>query len=114
VKNVDRLKHGSDSEIYEHDGTLKPIENDPVQRMLLKYDTSTGKHGLSLSDAWRMTQSKWDLFDIFGWFASKAEWFYLWILVQNNGTMSWSDIRDVYDDKLFRRIELMRRNQKVT
>lgn len=107
IKNVHRLKHASDSEVYEHDGTLKPMQ-EPVVTMLSRYDQQK-RGGLSYIDLWRMTQHKWDVLDIFGWVAGKLEWFYLWVLSQQNGVVPFDDIKKSYDDTLFKQVEHQRR-----
>lgn len=112
IKNVDRLKHGSDSEVYEHDGTLKPLLGEPAVTLLSGFDKER-KGGLSAWDLLRMTQQKWDVMDLFGWWASKLEWAFLWVLSQRNGIVSWEDIRKQYDGSLFKEIENERRRVGV-
>lgn len=116
LRNVHRLKHGSDSEVYEHDGTLKcaaPTAAGTITTLLGSYDRRQNG-GLTLADAWRMTQQKSDVMDVFGWCASKIEWFYLWILAQRSGVVSWDDIAAQYDGTLFTRIErTQRRSAKM-
>lgn len=108
IKNVDRLKHGSDTEMYEHDGTIKPLVGEPTVTLLSGFDNGQ-KGGLSGWDLLWMTQKKWDMMDVFGWWASKLEWFFLWVLVQRNGLVRWDDIRRQYDGTLFKDIEAERR-----
>jgi peroxygenase len=107
IKNVDRLKHGSDSEVYEHDGTLKPL-SDPVFSLLGRFDAGQ-KGGMSAQDLVKMTQRNWDVMDFFGWWAAKIEWFFMWVLAQRDGVISFDDIRAQYDGTLFKNTERKRR-----
>lgn len=107
IKNVDRLKHGSDSGLYDYDGTLKPVVGDGVQTLIGRFDEDA-KGGLGLLDMYRMTQRKWNVLDFFGWWATKLEWFFLWVLAQRHGVVSWDAIRDQYDGTLFRKVEASR------
>jgi len=126
VKNVDRLKHGSDSQLYNHNGTLKQVSEpqkegeEPMINFLKQkafprnytrgsISLQENAKGLSFTQLWKWTQLNWDIFDVFGFFANKVEWFYLWILCQNNGTLHWEDMRDQYDGTLFERIERKRK-----
>ncbi|PJF19182.1 hypothetical protein PSACC_01020 [Paramicrosporidium saccamoebae] len=110
LRNVDRLKHGSDTEVYEHDGTIKPIQGDAVATMLGRFD-GDGKGGMDFMEMIWMTQRKWDVLDFFGWWAAKFEWIFMWILSQKNGVMSWDDIKGQYDGSLFKDIEAKRRGE---
>ena len=99
LRNVDRLKHGSDTGIYQHDGTVQPNIQEACLT-LFKWDGEQ-KGGLTLTDLICMTQRRWDVMDFFGWWAAKIEWFYLWVLCQKNGVVSWDDIAAQYDGSLF-------------
>lgn len=110
IRNVDRLKHGSDTAVYTHDGTIQPNIQEACLT-LTKWD-SERKGGLSLADLTFMTQRRWDVMDFFGWFAAKLEWGYLWILCQKNGMVSWDDIMGQYDGSTFHKIERERRGER--
>ena len=43
--------------------------------------------------------------DWFGWWASKIEWIFLWILCQRDGVIGWDDVRAQYDGGLFHHIK---------
>lgn len=110
IKNVHRLKHGSDMAVYDHEGNLVPGSMDPGHRLsLMRWDTDR-KGGLSLGDIIFMTQRRWNLWDWFGWWAVKIEWIFLWILRQRHGVVKWDDVFSQYDDTLFRQIEQERMN----
>lgn len=103
LRNVHRLKHGSDSGIYDHNGNICPTLPDAVNNALTTFD-SDKKGGLNLIDILWLTRKKFVAMDFFGWAASKLEWSFLWILCQKKGVVGWNDIREQYDGSLFERI----------
>lgn len=107
IRNVHRLKHGSDSGVYNFSGNIEPSVQDAVVNKLVTFD-GRKKGGLSLSDLFFMTQRRWMVMDWFGWWASKIEWIFLWILCQHDGVVGWDDVRAQYDGGLFHHIKQQR------
>ncbi|KAM3568584.1 hypothetical protein VYU27_009295 [Nannochloropsis oceanica] len=101
-RNIHRGKHGSDQEVYDHEGRFIPQRFEDI---FAKWDQE-GKGGLSLRDLWKMTQSSFEVNDFFGWFAGKFEWFTLWLLTADDkGLVTKEAVRSVYDGSLFYKME---------
>lgn len=114
IKNIHRTIHGSDTGIYDNDGSVKEWR---LREIFQKFANSieatsgTGRIGLSFADGWRLTESARDLYDPIGWISAKLEWFFLYVLVAKDGIVTKDDIQAVYDGSLFERIEEERKNQ---
>lgn len=123
LRNVHRLKHGSDMQVYGHDGQIRgnPVQEEmtrpedaraseaqgPMASSLVSLRSFDVDHkgGLNLADIVGMTQWSWDRLDFFGWWASKFEWLFLWLLCQQGGIVPWNDVDEQYDGGLFHRLE---------
>ncbi|KAJ3102235.1 hypothetical protein HDU97_000671 [Phlyctochytrium planicorne] len=64
VKNAHRLKHGSDSEVYDTEGRFVP---EKFEEIFSKYDKD-GKKALTLSELWKFTEAVRNAYDPYGWF----------------------------------------------
>ena len=64
LRNIHRCVHGSDSGVYNNDGTLR-LEK--LQLLMNRFDVE-GKGGLSLPQGWMMLEYLRDVFDPFGWY----------------------------------------------
>jgi peroxygenase len=101
LKMMHKCKHGSDSEVYDHDGRM---DKNKLDEIFKKY--SDRPDSIPVRNLFWMTQEKWEGFDFFGWFAEKLEWGFLTILVK---TDDWrirrEDIEAQFDGSLFYKLE---------
>lgn len=135
LKNIDRAVHGSDSRVYDQSGEINTGQLEAVlnrhssapfwQQMsrVLKENQGSDfrpnpycegpeeERGITFWDGWNLTQSNWDLYDFFGWWANKTEWFFVYALCAENGRVRWRDIRAIYDGSLFYEIEAKQRSK---
>jgi len=101
ISNIHKAKHGSDSQIYDHEGNIDEHRFDVWWN---KYDTN--KDGaLSWGEWMRATDEQRDAFDVFGRIASKLEWLFSWMLLQEHGKMSKEKVHGLFDGSVFYTIQ---------
>jgi len=101
LKMVHKLKHGSDAEVYDHDGRM---DKEKLDEMFSRY--SNRSDAIHVRNVLKMTQDKWEALDFFGWCAAKLEWGFFAVLVADkNGWISREDIEGQYDGSLFYKLE---------
>lgn len=127
LRNIHRCKHGSDTSVYERDGSVKPermdwmfanfaasssgIVGQSSSSSILTSQKGSQK-GLSLMDITRMIYSNRDLWDWSGWIGVMLEWGFLYALAGQDGVIPEEAIRGQYDGTLFYEIEARRRNNQ--
>ena len=78
VANIQRCKHGSDTENYDRRGHFQPNK---FEEMLNSYSSRHMKDSLSFKDALVMVVERRDLMDFFGVFAFLFEWLSTYMLL---------------------------------
>jgi len=101
IKNIHKVKHGSDSQVYDHNGNFN---EERFEAMWATFDTD-GDGYLSFWDLLRMTEQFKRCYDIFGWIASKVLWGLLYLLIQERGRVAKEFVKGQYDGTLFEKIE---------
>lgn len=105
IKNIHRAKHGSDSGIYDRYGNFN---NEKFEDIFNKFGIQHKDH-LTFLEGLRMTESFRQPFDPFGWFFSKLEFAFLFILcsrpLNRSLVVSKEDVRAAYDGSLFNKIK---------
>lgn len=110
LRNIHRCKHGSDTGVYDTEGRYIPQR---FEEIFSKYDRD-GKGGLSFGDIMKMQKEIANVFDVFGFLASKFEFITLWLLVKDEqGLIRKEDVRRAYDGTLFYHINARREEQKA-
>ncbi|KAJ3090587.1 hypothetical protein HK102_003252 [Quaeritorhiza haematococci] len=112
IKNADRLKHGSDSGVYDTEGRFVP---EKFEELFSKFDRDD-KKALTFWELWDFVNAYRNIIDPTGWIASRLEWGTLYLLAAKDGMISKEVIRRQYDGTLFYQVqhELMmnKRNKK--
>ncbi|KAI8825028.1 Caleosin related protein-domain-containing protein [Fimicolochytrium jonesii] len=110
IKNIHRLKHGSDSGTYDTEGRYITQR---FEEVFSKYDRDN-KGGLNIRDILTMTNEIRNTMDFFGWFANKFEWGTLWLLcADDNGVLRKEDARRCFDGTLFYHYENLNKQKKL-
>ncbi|KAG9299463.1 hypothetical protein G9A89_009416 [Geosiphon pyriformis] len=95
TENINKCKHGSDSETYDTEGRYVP---EKFEEIFTKYDRDN-KGGLSIWDIGRLCYGNGNVLDIFGWLAMIFEWGTTYFLAQKDGILYKEDVRAQYDLK---------------
>jgi len=102
VDNIQKGKHGSDSEVYDSEGGFVPAKFDAI---FTKY-ACTYPDRLSYAEMQAMLKGNRDVNDTFGGIAAKTEWNFLYDLAKNKeGFLEKEAIRGLYDGSLFEYFE---------
>ncbi|KAK9735213.1 hypothetical protein RND81_04G191300 [Saponaria officinalis] len=106
IQNIHKCKHGSDSATYDTEGRFVPAN---IENIFSKYGlTKTDK--LSLKELWTMTQANRNVFDFFGWAASKIEWGVLYMIAKDEeGFLTKESVRRCFDGSLFEYVAKMQK-----
>lgn len=98
IKNIHKCKHGSDSQVYDMEGRYVPQK---FEEMLSKYDKDN-KGGLTFKEVMEMCDEQAELFDWFGWIASRLEWTVTYAgFKDENGVLPRDAIRKQFNGSLF-------------
>lgn len=95
---IHKCKHGSDSEVFDHQGRYVPQH---FEEIFTKYDKDN-KGALTWDELQQYLKSQRDVFDLFGASAAFLEWTATWIIAAENGVLSKEAMRKQYDGSLFR------------
>ncbi|TPX34856.1 plant seed peroxygenase [Synchytrium microbalum] len=118
IANIHKVKHGSDTDIYDSEGRFRP---DQFEELFSRFG-KTRKDALTATEVRMMLSHQRRPWDIFGWIACFLEYFTLWLLCgEGSGFGSDSyitkeNIRRQYDGTLFFQMEAKenaRKQQKV-
>lgn len=105
IKNIHRAKHGSDSDVYDRSGNF---QNEKFEEIFNKFSTKHKDH-ITFLEGLKMTESFRQPFDLFGWFFSKLEFGFFFILCSRplNGSIVVSKemLRANYDGSLFYKVK---------
>jgi len=102
VDNIQRGKHGSDSEVYDSEGGFDSAKFDAI---FSKY-ACTYSDKLTYSELQAMLKGNRDVNDISGWIAARMEWSFLYKLAMSKeGFLEKDGIRGLYDGSLFEYFE---------
>jgi len=102
VDNIQKGKHGSDSEVYDSEGGFDSAKFDAI---FSKY-ACTYSDKLTYSELQAMLKGNRDVNDISGWIAARIEWSFLYKLAKSKeGFLEKDGIRGLYDGSLFEYFE---------
>ncbi|XP_077230981.1 peroxygenase-like [Tasmannia lanceolata] len=102
IRNIHKLKHGSDTETYDTQGRFDQSKFDAI---FSKYAT-TNPNALTSQELSRMLKANRKSSDSFGWIASLLEWKLLYKLAKDeDGLLQRDTVRGVFDGTLFERLE---------
>lgn len=93
LDNVHRLRHGSDTGVYNSDGNIRRGVN-----VKDAFPTVTDPRGITPWDIMCMPAHRWD---VYGWCQSRSEWLLIWALWHQNGYLSWDAAISQFDGTLF-------------
>lgn len=97
LDSIHKAKHGSDTGVYDLKGNFRAQFFDD---MFTEFDP-TGTGSLGAKDLWRMIGRNKVAADPAGWSFAAMEWFTTWVLLQRDGRVWKSDLRQCYDGTLF-------------
>lgn len=99
VENINRAKHGSDSEVFDADGEF---DSDRFEAFFSKYAVQDEtKTTMTPREMFRAIKAHRDVADFFGLTAALLEWTFTYLLIQKNGKMYKDDMRGVIDGSFF-------------
>ncbi len=109
VANINRCKHGSDSESYRRNGHFNTERFD---HLFEAYSSKPERDGLSAADIYAIVYERRNLFDLFGWFAMAFELYSsYWLLWPEDGFLKKDDLLGIYDGSIFPVIAANRRKR---
>lgn len=98
IKNIDRCKHGSDSETYDTEGNYVPQK---FEETFSKY-AKTRKDALNAHDILGMLKGNRNVLDPTGWTAAALEWYALWWIAKDEeGFLTKERARQNFDGSLW-------------
>jgi len=98
IKNIDRCKHGSDSETYDSEGNYVPQK---FEEVFSKY-AKTRKDALNAADIKGMLKGNRNILDPTGWTAGALEWYALWWIAKDEeGFLTKERARQNFDGSLW-------------
>ncbi|EPQ28622.1 uncharacterized protein PFL1_03925 [Pseudozyma flocculosa PF-1] len=110
IANIQRCKHGSDTESYDRRGHFQPQKYEAI---LEDYSSKHSKDSLCFTDAMVMLSERRNLMDFFGIFAFMFEWVATYLLLwPKDGYMDKEDMLGVLDGSIFPVIAHRRRQGK--
>ncbi|PWN93584.1 Caleosin-domain-containing protein [Acaromyces ingoldii] len=107
IRNIRHCKHGSDLDIYSHQGQFQP---DSFRALLERYSSRANKEELSFWDTLGSLREEGDLYDFVGMIIFALEWFSVYVFLRpESGYMKKDDILGVLDGSMFPVIALRNR-----
>ncbi|GLC40918.1 hypothetical protein PLESTF_001056100 [Pleodorina starrii] len=104
LKNIHRIKHASDSGVYDEEGRMYPAKLEQI------WSTLGAEELRSYDDVKRLVWANKDVGDFIGWLASFISWSLLWLVARDErGVVSREALRCCYDGTLFYHIAERRR-----
>ncbi|TVU47893.1 hypothetical protein EJB05_07509 [Eragrostis curvula] len=102
IKNIHKVKHGSDSESYDTEGRFVPSKFDAI---FSKYGR-THPNALTKDELNLMLKANRNMYDFLGWFAAFGEWTLIYNLAKDkDGLLHRETIRGIFDGSIFERLQ---------
>lgn len=102
VSNIQKGKHGSDTDAYDDEGRFVISKFEDIW----KKHAGTTRNALTSSELNRMLKANRERNDIAGWIGSWVEWRILYHLAKDkDGLLQKETVRGVYDGSLFSKLE---------
>ncbi|XAR63672.1 Plant seed peroxygenase [Bertholletia excelsa] len=109
IKNIQKGKHGSDTDTYDDEGRFVPSKFEEI----FKKHAHTNPNALTSKELQEMLKANREPKDLNGWFAAFVEWKVLFNLAKDkNGLLQKDKIRGVYDGTVFEQLEEERNSKK--